>query len=103
MHKFDGSNPTKLVSQMEKYFSLHDIGDDETKLHVGVLYLDQENDSGGGGGIINVILDTPLGTCSPKQFVHVLIGNLIFWESSLSCAKLDQYQTSSQCLNNWIS
>jgi len=42
MHKFDGSNPIDWVSQMEQYFSLHDIRDDETKLHVGVLYLDQE-------------------------------------------------------------
>ena len=42
MHKFDGSDPTGWVSQMEHYFSLHDIRDDETKLHVGVLYLDQE-------------------------------------------------------------
>jgi hypothetical protein len=42
MHKFDGSNPTGWVSQMEQYFSLQNIWDDETKLHVGVLYLDQE-------------------------------------------------------------
>jgi hypothetical protein len=42
MHKFDGSNSTGWVSEMEQYFSLHDIRDDETKLHVGVLYLDQE-------------------------------------------------------------
>ena len=42
MHKFDGSNPAGWVSQMEQYFSLHDIREDETKLHVGVLYLDQE-------------------------------------------------------------
>jgi hypothetical protein len=42
MHKFDGSNLTGWVSQMEQYFSLHGIRDDETKLHVGVLYLDQE-------------------------------------------------------------
>jgi hypothetical protein len=42
MHKFDGSNPAGWVSQMEQYFSLHNIWDDETKLHVGVLYLDQE-------------------------------------------------------------
>jgi hypothetical protein len=27
---------------MEHYFSLHNIWEDETKLHVGVLYLDQE-------------------------------------------------------------
>jgi hypothetical protein len=31
MHKFDGYNPTGWVSQMEQYFSLHDIQDDETK------------------------------------------------------------------------
>jgi hypothetical protein len=42
MHKFDGLDPTGWVSQMEHYFSLHDIRDDETKLHVGVMYLDQE-------------------------------------------------------------
>jgi hypothetical protein len=42
MHKLDGSDPTRRVSQMEHYFSLHDIQDDETKIHVGILYLDQE-------------------------------------------------------------
>jgi hypothetical protein len=35
MHKFDGSDPAGWVSQMEHYLSLHDIQDDETKLHVG--------------------------------------------------------------------
>jgi hypothetical protein len=39
IHKFDGSNPTGWVSKMEQYFSLHDIRDDETKLHVGVFVL----------------------------------------------------------------
>jgi hypothetical protein len=43
MHKFDGSNRGGWVSQMEQYFSLKDIQDDETKLHVGVLNLDQEH------------------------------------------------------------
>jgi len=42
MHKFDGSNSVGWVSQMEQYFSLHEIQVDETKRHVGVLYLDQE-------------------------------------------------------------
>jgi hypothetical protein len=37
MHKFDGSNPIGRVSQMEQYFSLHNIWDDDTKLHVGVF------------------------------------------------------------------
>jgi hypothetical protein len=42
MHEFDGCDPAGWVSQMEHYFSLDDIRDDETKLHVGGLYLDQE-------------------------------------------------------------
>jgi hypothetical protein len=42
MNKFDGSNPAGWVSQMEQNFSLHDIQYDETKIHVGVLYLDKE-------------------------------------------------------------
>jgi hypothetical protein len=42
MHKFDGSTLVGWVSQMEQYFSLHNIWDDEIKIHVGVLYLDQE-------------------------------------------------------------
>jgi hypothetical protein len=43
IHKFDGSNLVGWVSHMEHYFSLHDFRDDETKLHVGVMYLDQEH------------------------------------------------------------
>jgi hypothetical protein len=42
MNKFDGSDPTRWVTQMEHYFSLHGIIDDLMKLHVGVLYLDPE-------------------------------------------------------------
>jgi hypothetical protein len=42
MHKFDGSNPAGWESQLEQYFVLRDIQDDETKLDVGVLHLDQE-------------------------------------------------------------
>jgi len=42
MYKFDGSNPSIWVSQMEQYFTLNHIVDDETKLRVGGLYLDQE-------------------------------------------------------------
>jgi hypothetical protein len=40
--KFDGSDPTSWVTQMEHYFSLYDITDDLDKLRYGVLYLDQE-------------------------------------------------------------
>jgi hypothetical protein len=40
--KFDGSNPTGWVTQMEHYFSLYDITDDLAKLWYGVLHLDQE-------------------------------------------------------------
>jgi hypothetical protein len=40
--KFDGSDPTSWVTQMEHYFSLYDIIDDLAKLWYGVLHLDQE-------------------------------------------------------------
>jgi hypothetical protein len=42
VNKFDGSDPTGWVTQMEHYFSLHGITDDLAKLHYGVLYLDPE-------------------------------------------------------------
>jgi hypothetical protein len=40
--KFDGSNPTGWVTQMEHYFSLYNITNDLAKLQYGVLHLDQE-------------------------------------------------------------
>jgi hypothetical protein len=40
--KFDGSEPTGWVTQMDHYFSLYKIIDDLAKLHYGVLHLDQE-------------------------------------------------------------
>jgi hypothetical protein len=40
--KFDGSDPTGWVTQMEHYFSLYNIIDDLAKLPYGVLHLDQE-------------------------------------------------------------
>jgi hypothetical protein len=40
--KFDGSDPTGWVTQMEHYFSLYDITDGLAKLRYGVLHLDQE-------------------------------------------------------------
>jgi hypothetical protein len=40
--KFDGSDPTGWVTQMEHYFSLYSITDDLAKLWYGVLHLDQE-------------------------------------------------------------
>jgi hypothetical protein len=41
--KFDGSNPTGWVTQMEHYFSLYSITDHLSKLWYGVLHLDQEH------------------------------------------------------------
>jgi hypothetical protein len=41
--KFDGSDPTGWVTQMEHYFSLYNITDDLAKLQYGVLHLDQEH------------------------------------------------------------
>jgi hypothetical protein len=40
--KFDGSDPTGWVTQMEHYFSLYGIIDYLAKLWYGVLHLDQE-------------------------------------------------------------
>jgi hypothetical protein len=40
--KFDGSDPTSWVTQMEQYFSLYGITDDLAKLRYGVLHLDLE-------------------------------------------------------------
>jgi hypothetical protein len=40
--KFDGSDSTGWVTQMEHYFSLYDITYDLAKLWYGVLHLDQE-------------------------------------------------------------
>jgi hypothetical protein len=41
--KFDGSDPTGWVTQMEHYFSLYGITDDLAKLLYGVLHIDQEH------------------------------------------------------------
>jgi hypothetical protein len=41
--KFDGSDPTGWVTQMEHYFSLYDITNELAKLQYGVLHLDQES------------------------------------------------------------
>ena len=42
MTKFDSSDPTGWVTQMEHYFSLYGITGDLAKLWYGVLHLDQE-------------------------------------------------------------
>jgi hypothetical protein len=42
VNKFDGSDPTSWVTQMELYFSLYNITDDLAKLRYGVLHLDLE-------------------------------------------------------------
>ena len=39
VNKFDSSNPTGWVTQMEHYFSLHGITDELAKLRYDVLYL----------------------------------------------------------------
>jgi hypothetical protein len=40
--KFDGSDPTGWVTQMEHYLSLYDITDDLAKIWYGSLHLDHE-------------------------------------------------------------
>jgi hypothetical protein len=41
--KFDCSDPTDWVTQMEHYFSLYNIKDDLAKLRYGVVHLNQEH------------------------------------------------------------
>ena len=41
MHKFDGSHPSAWIAQMEQYFKLNHILDDETKLMCGEHVLGQ--------------------------------------------------------------
>ena len=41
--KFDGSDPTRSVTQMEHYVSLYGITDELAKLWYDVLHLDQEH------------------------------------------------------------
>jgi hypothetical protein len=40
--KFDGSDPTGWLTQMEHYFSLYNITNDLAKLWYGVIHIDQE-------------------------------------------------------------
>ena len=40
MYKFDGSNLAVWEAQMEQYFTLNYIYDDQNKLRAGTLYLD---------------------------------------------------------------
>eukprot|EP00253_Pinus_taeda_P001660 PITA_01660 len=42
MHKFDGSHSSAWIAQMEQYFKLNHIFDDETQLMLGSMYLDNE-------------------------------------------------------------
>ena len=42
MNKFDGSDPAGWVTQMEHYFSIHNITYDMAKLRVAVLYFNLE-------------------------------------------------------------
>ena len=42
MHEFDGSHPAAWIAQMEQYFNLNNILDNETQLMVGSMYLDNE-------------------------------------------------------------
>jgi hypothetical protein len=42
VNKFDGSDPTGWVTQMEHYFALYDITNELAKFWYGVLHLDSE-------------------------------------------------------------
>ena len=42
MQKFDGSNPSAWLAQMEQYFKLNRLQDDWTKIGVATMYLDSQ-------------------------------------------------------------
>eukprot|EP00253_Pinus_taeda_P019119 PITA_19119 len=42
MQKFDGSNPSAWLAQMEQYFELNHLQDDWTKIRVATMYLDSQ-------------------------------------------------------------
>ncbi len=42
MQKFDGSNPSAWLAQMEQYFELNRLEDDWTKIRVVTMYLDSQ-------------------------------------------------------------
>jgi hypothetical protein len=42
MQKFDGSNPSAWLAQMEQYFELNRLQDDWTKIRVATMYLDSQ-------------------------------------------------------------
>eukprot|EP00253_Pinus_taeda_P003780 PITA_03780 len=42
MQKFDGSNPSAGLAQMEQYFELNRLEDDWTKIRVATMYLDSQ-------------------------------------------------------------
>lgn len=43
MHKFDGTNPTRWISQIGHFFYLHHINSDTDKYQIALLYLDAES------------------------------------------------------------
>ena len=42
LYKFDGSQPSAWLAQMDQYFKLNHLQDDWTKPRVGTMYLDSE-------------------------------------------------------------
>jgi hypothetical protein len=78
VNKFDGSDPTGWVTQMEHYFSLHGITDDLIKLHISVLYLDP-NDGNGGNGIKIHTKGILLGPNLLQTFMNALTQTHIIW------------------------
>jgi hypothetical protein len=89
MHKFDGSNPMGGYLKWNNTSPSMIYGMMRPK-SMWELCTWIKNDGNGGNGIRNVIQDYQIGPCSPKKFVPILIGNLIFWDDSPSCDKQGQ-------------
>lgn len=70
LNKFDGSDPTSWVDQLEHYFSFHAITYDILKLFIGVLYLDREC-----WKVMQWHNKDSLGFITWKQFVKALFSD----------------------------
>jgi hypothetical protein len=75
-----GLIPSRWVTQMEHYFSLHGIINDLHKLKVG-SYIWMLNIGSGGNGIRRLIKATLPGPSLCKSFMLVLNVTLTIWDA----------------------
>ena len=91
MHKFDGSHPAAWIAQMEQYFNLNNILDNETRLMVGACTWTLKGGNGGNG--INVVVEVLcLRTPSKKLLQIALTRNILSLVILLSSDRRAQWR-----------